>query len=126
MKLLNMGLLLTGHTKKVRLMDPNIYKSFPSITHKTHKVKRPKPRGDNYMVTFTKRFKALFHWCHAQGITSNNPFTKYTTTISEKYGTPIYIKDEEVLQLADFDFSYNKHLDTQRDKIGRASCRERV
>ena len=94
---------------------PNIYKSFPSITHKTHKVKRPKPRGDNYMVTFTKRFKALFHWCHAQGITMNNPFVKYVSSVYEKYGTPIYIKDEEVLQLADFDFSYNKHLDTQRD-----------
>ena len=94
---------------------PNIYKSFPSITHKTHKVKRPKPRGDNYMVTFTKRFKALFHWCHAQGITMNNPFAKYVSSVYEKYGTPIYIKDEEVLQLADFDFSHNKHLDTQRD-----------
>lgn len=94
---------------------PNIYKSYPSITHKTHKVKRPKPRGDNYMVTFTKRFKALFHWCHAQGITMNNPFAKYVSSVYEKYGTPIYIKDEEVLQLADFDFSHNKHLDTQRD-----------
>lgn len=94
---------------------PDIYTSYPSITHKTHKVKRPKPRGDNYMVTFTKRFKALFHWCHAQSITSNDPFAKYTTTISEKYGTPIYIKDEEVLHLADFDFSNNKHLETQRD-----------
>lgn len=94
---------------------PNIYKSFPSITHKTHKVKRPKPRGDNYMVTFTKRFKALFHWCHAQGITMNNPFAKYVSSVYEKYGTPIYIKDEEVLQLADFDFSHNKRLDTQRD-----------
>lgn len=94
---------------------PNIYKSYPSITHKTHKVKRPKPRGDNYMVTFTKRFKALFHWCHAQGITMNNPFAKYVSAVYEKYGTPIYIKDEEVLQLADFDFSLNKHLDTQRD-----------
>ena len=94
---------------------PNIYKSYPSITHKTHKVKRPKPRGDNYMVTFTKRFKALFHWCHAQGITMNNPFAKSVSSVYEKYGTPIYIKDEEVLQLADFDFSHNKHLDTQRD-----------
>lgn len=64
---------------------------------------------------FTKRFKALFHWCHAQGITMNNPFAKYVSSVYEKYGTPIYIKDEEVLQLADFDFSYNKHLDTQRD-----------
>lgn len=94
---------------------PDIYKAYPSITHKTHKVKRPKPRGDNYMVTFAKRFKALFHWCNAQGITQNNPFAKYVTTISEKYGTPIYIKDEEVLMIADFDFSNNKHLDTQRD-----------
>lgn len=64
---------------------------------------------------FTKRFKALFHWCHAQGITMNNPFAKYVSSVYEKYGTPIYIKDEEVLQLADFDFSHNKHLDTQRD-----------
>lgn len=67
------------------------------------------------MVTFTKRFKALFHWCHAQGITMNNPFAKYVSSVYEKYGTPIYIKDEEVLQLADFDFSHNKHLETQRD-----------
>ena len=36
-------------------------------------------------------------------------------SVYEKYGTPIYIKDVEVLQLADFDFSHNKHLDTQRD-----------
>lgn len=42
-------------------LSPNIYKSFPFITRKTLNVKRPKPRGDNYMVTFTKRFKALFH-----------------------------------------------------------------
>ncbi len=71
---------------------PNIYKSFPSITHKTHKVKRPKPRGDNYMVTFTKRFKALFHWCHAQGITMNNPFVKYVSSVYEKYGTPSILR----------------------------------
>lgn len=45
----------------------------------------------------------------------NNPFAKYVSSVYEKYGTPIYIKDVEVLQLADFDFSYNKHLDTQRD-----------
>lgn len=59
------------------------------------------------MVPFTKRFKALFHWRHAQGITMNNPFTKYVSSVYEKYGTPIYIKDKEVLQLADFDFSHS-------------------
>lgn len=67
------------------------------------------------MTTFTRRFKALFHWCHAQGITMNDPFAKYTNPVSEKYGTPIYIKDEEVIHLADFDFSHDKRLETQRD-----------
>lgn len=94
---------------------PDIYIVFPSITNKQHKVKRPKQRGGNYMATFIKRFKALFNWCRAQGVTTNDPFVRYNPTSVETYGTPIYIKDEEVLQLADFDFSHNKHLDTQRD-----------
>lgn len=94
---------------------PDIYIVFPSITNKQHKVKRPKQRGGNYMATFIKRFKALFNWCRAQGVTTNDPFVRYNPTSVETYGTPIYIKDEEVLHLADFDFSHNKHLDTQRD-----------
>ena len=93
---------------------PQIYELAPANTRKQHKTKRPLPRGRNYMVGVFKRFKALFNWCNKQGISSNTPFVNFTIP-QEKYGTPIFITDDDVRILAEHDFSKNQHLDTQRD-----------
>lgn len=93
----------------------NIYDSMPADTRKCRKCPAPTPRGNNTICSIFKRFRAFFNWCNDQGLTDNKPFAKYSGVISEKYGTPYYITIEERDRIADFDLSYNKGLEEQRD-----------
>lgn len=102
--------------------EHQIYNHFPSLYEdltQDEKQKRqspkPKPRGDNTIVTDFKALRAFFNWCNIQGFTSNRPFDKYTGIRSQTYGTPYYITIEERDLIANFDLSYNKSIETQRD-----------
>lgn len=97
---------------------PNIFKQIIKDTNtrfpeknQTHKIVG---RGENTIIKAKKRLKQFFTWCVETGRTTNQPF-KGITIGAEKFGTPYYITIEERNQIADFDFSYNKHLETQRD-----------
>ena len=71
-------------------------------------------RGGNTLKKLAKKLKAFFAWLYETGKTSNRPFDGIKIG-SEEVGTPYYISIDERNQIAAFDFSYNKHLETQRD-----------
>ena len=71
-------------------------------------------RGENTIKKLEKKLKAFFSWLIKNEYTTNDPF-KNVTIKSEKYGTPYFLSLEERNIIADWDFSANKHLETQRD-----------
>lgn len=118
--------------KSVFLQYPEIYEQFPysaKVAVKTPKRKRPptldaegnevpkgmpQPRGQNTVSDMLTRFRAFILWAIDNGYTVNNPFKHFT--IGEiVYGTPIYISNEERIQLLEADLSDDKELETQRD-----------
>lgn len=73
-----------------------------------------KARGTNYVAWLEKRLRAFFNWLYKERITTNRPFEGLSLQ-RESYGTPYYISIEERNQIADYDFSNDKRLETQRD-----------
>jgi integrase len=71
-------------------------------------------RGENTIIKMTKQLKSIFNWLNESNITTNHPFEGIKFA-SLKFGTPYYISIDERNKIADFDFSDNKHLETQRD-----------
>lgn len=71
-------------------------------------------RGGNTIAKLSKNLKALLTWLYETDRTKNRPFDGIKIN-SEKFGTPYYITIDERNQIADFDFSFSKHLETQRD-----------
>ena len=71
-------------------------------------------RGENTIKKLEKKLKAFFSWLIKNEYTANAPFRNVTIK-SEKYGTPYFLSLDERNIIADWDFSANKHLETQRD-----------
>lgn len=94
---------------------PKIFEQYPAETRKARKSRRPFPKGDNTIINIFACLRTFFHWAIEEGLTSNNPFTKYKGKTTEHYGTPYYITLEERDRIADFDLSSNKSLAVQRD-----------
>lgn len=94
---------------------PKIYTEAPADTRKTRKKPKPEPKGDNTIINLFGNLRAFYHWCNKQGLSSNEPFAKYTGKTTEKYGTPNYITIDERDLIADFDLSANPSLAVQRD-----------
>ena len=94
---------------------PKIFEQYPAETRKARKSRRPFPKGDNTIINIFACLRTFFHWAIEEGLTSNNPFTKYKGKTTEHYGTPYYITLEERDRIADFDLSANKSLAVQRD-----------
>lgn len=85
-----------------------------SISQRRKSPMKVENRGNNTVIILMKKFKAFWAWLIREGLTTNNPFL--TVTIgTEKYGTPYYISIEERNRIADFDLSFNPHLEAQRD-----------
>ena len=93
---------------------PEIFEKIPANTDKRASPK-PKPRGNNTICALFNKFRAFFNWCNQNGITDNRPFVGYRGVTTEKYGTPIYITQEERNQIAEFDLSAYPALEVQRD-----------
>lgn len=92
----------------------SIFNSMPKAINEKKRSPEPQQRGDNTIIKFKKKLNAFFHWLNKMEITQNRPFEKVVIG-AEKYGTPYYLTLEERNIIADYDFSYNKHLDAQRD-----------
>lgn len=71
-------------------------------------------RGSNTIYKLVKKLKAIFTWLYETGKTTNRPFDGIKLG-SEEVGTPYYITIDERNQIAAYDFSHSKHLETQRD-----------
>ena len=80
----------------------------------TQRKSRLTERGSNTLVLLRKKLKAFFNWLYEKGVTDNMPFRGLKIGV-ERYGTPYYLTLEERNLIADYDFSDNKHLETQRD-----------
>lgn len=94
---------------------PEIYLQYPAELRTSHKTHRPQRRGDNITVNMMRKLRSFFNWCNLQGLTTNQPFDRYTGNKSERYGTPYYLTIEERDNLADYDFSSRPALGVQRD-----------
>lgn len=94
---------------------PKIFEQYPAETRKARKSRRPFPKGDNTIINIFACLRTFFHWAIGEGLTNNNPFTKYKGKTTEHYGTPYYITLEERDKIADFNLSANKSLAVQRD-----------
>lgn len=85
--------------------------NLPKIKQKSDKYEA---RGNNILCNMQKRIKAIWNWLLKNGMTTNNPLLGIEMA-KEKYGTPYYLTIEERKIMAAHDFSYSKHLETQRD-----------
>ena len=93
---------------------PQLYEAIPANTDKRAR-KKPRPRGNNTICALFNKLRAFLNWCNENRITTNRPFLNYRGTTTEKYGTPIYITQEERNHIADFDLSAYPALEIQRD-----------
>lgn len=98
----------------IYVSHPDIYAAYPAAM-RGGRPAEPQPRGRNSLYTYFKRLRAVTRWCVGCGLTDNDPFQHYMPRSAERYGTPIYISDEEVLALARHDFSSDRRLAVQRD-----------
>lgn len=87
---------------------------FPEDNRRKHKKLCIEQRGENTIVTMKKGAKAFWNWLIKTNQTNNNPFLGVEIG-REVYGTPYYMNKEERDIVANYDFSNNKHLETQRD-----------
>jgi integrase len=71
-------------------------------------------RGENTIIKLIRKLKAFFQWLYETDKTKNRPFEGIKIG-AEKFGTPYYITIDERNEIADYDFTYSKHLETQRD-----------
>ena len=71
-------------------------------------------RGNNTIVKLERNLRSFFIWLAKNEITSNHPFDGIEIG-SESYGDPYYITVNERNQIADYDLSGCKRLETQRD-----------
>ncbi len=94
---------------------PKIFEEYPAETRKNRKSRRPFDKGDNTIIGIFACLRTFFRAAIEDGLTRNNPFTKYHGKTTERYGTPVYITIEERDKIADFDLSSNKALEIQRD-----------
>ena len=91
-----------------------ILKETAETGHGKHIVTKIEERGSNTVIKFEKNIKQFFTWAYDTGRTTCQPF-KGIAIGSEHYGLPFYLTTEERNQIADYDFSCNTHLETQRD-----------
>lgn len=74
----------------------------------------PAQRGQNAINKFLDCLRTFYRWAEAEGVTTHNPFRKYSAP-QYLYGTPYYITIEERNQLAACDLSDRPRLAEQRD-----------
>ena len=92
---------------KLVSVNPHIY---ASLNNKVN----PKIRSENTVMGILKKISTFFNYLNKKGKTTNNPFENYEIGTA-KYGTPIFITKEERNQIAEFNFSFNRKLEVQRD-----------
>lgn len=96
--------------RRVTFLDTRFKAAFKAVPES----RLPAPRGQNAINKFLDCLRTFYLWANANGMTTHNPFRKYSVP-QYLYGTPYYITVEERKQLETFDFSSNPRLAVQRD-----------
>jgi len=73
-------------------------------------------KSENYVIAMLKKLSSLQKWlCDTLKVVNNNPFVGMTIGTEQVVSHPVYLTKEERNKIADFDFSDNPKLETQRD-----------
>lgn len=78
---------------------------FPEILKDSPEARQIKPRGENYMSGVFKELRAFFSWACKNKYIDNFPFVGFLMP-SERYGSPIFLTLEDVMQI------YNTQMST--------------
>lgn len=78
---------------------------FPEILEDHPEARQIKPRGENYMSGVFKELRAFFNWAYKNKYVDNFPFVGFLMP-SERYGSPIFLTLEDVMQI------YNTQMST--------------
>ncbi len=89
-------------------------RKYPEIYKQVKESRSPKQRGVNTVNDKLKKLRSFFVWCFDNGITSQNPFRKFSINESV-YGTPVYITVSERNKIYNHDFGSNLRLAIQKD-----------
>ncbi|MBO7433425.1 MAG: integrase catalytic domain-containing protein [Salinivirgaceae bacterium] len=87
--------------------------SYRAILAQVEESRTPKPRGKNTIVDIMKILRAFIKW--SEQCKGKDPFDGYQIGECIYNETPYYLTVEERNRLYEYDFSYNKQLETQRD-----------
>ena len=82
----------------------NLKYNYPLELSTKHPNKTYEERGENTIISMTKRLRAFFRWVVERGYTTNNPFSGLKMK-SETYGSPWYLTMEERNKIADADLT---------------------
>ena len=87
--------------------------SYRAILAQVEESRTPKPRGKNTIVDIMKILRAFIKW--TKQCEGKDPFDGYQIGECVYNETPYYLTVEERNRLYDYDFSFNKQLEKQRD-----------
>jgi hypothetical protein len=107
----NMNIVLLNEIEKYLAIylnqDKNFKKKFP-------KFQSNKPRGINTVIGMMKKIRALNNWAYKNSFTPVDAFKRFKINDCI-YGTPIYLKMNELETLYHYSFSDKPRLEIQRD-----------
>lgn len=86
----------------------------PTILEIAPECHTPVKRGQNTINGILGKLRTVILWAIENGITTNNPFSKYSIKES-KYGTPIYITVGERNKIYQTEFKGKPSLESQKD-----------
>lgn len=87
---------------------------YPRILEENPESREIKPRGENHMVGIFKRIRAFFNWLYETQQIDSFPFRGFEMP-TERYGSPICLRLEDVEKIYNTDLSAYKSLAVQRD-----------
>lgn len=105
---------LLGEFEKFLKNEYLLAEKFKEIYIEVPESRQPAQRGQNTLNDLMTKFRTFFIWANNQGITKNNPFSKYEVEECV-YGTPFYLTIAERNHLYNADFSSRPKLEIQRD-----------
>lgn len=94
--------------------EHRLYASHPDYFGKFTPQQVPKPRSKNTMSDIFKKLRTFFRWCVATGLIERSPFENFHVE-GELYGTPVFLKQEEMGIIAVHNFGRQSNLARQRD-----------
>lgn len=110
----NMNIVLLNEIEKYLAIEYSYLNQDKKLIKKFPKYKSNKPRGINTVIGMMKKIRAFNNWACKNSFTPVDAFKRFK--INEcVYGTPIYLKMDELETLYHYSFSDKPRLEIQRD-----------